>query len=212
MKILLCIIGIFILLGFSIGISSAENADPIFTPAETKVAVLPVISLTGEQWEKLRQSQIDAVYTESKSLLIKRGFNILDADIVNTAISDLKIDLTDDSQNYKDSLLQIGQKIGADLLVFVTITDSTQREKQKDPNNIFDDEKEGQARIRLWIMDIKNSKPIQNGTRYTAKKRQLFKVGSTLQILAAKAAVTIGLNKFLSPYKPVKPVKTQKVH
>jgi hypothetical protein len=212
MKILPCIISTFLLLGLSIGILNAENADPIFTPAETKVAVLPVISLTGEQWEKLRQSQIDAVYTESKSLFIKRGFNILDEDIVNTAIADLKVDLTDDSQNYKDSLYQIGQKVGADIVVFVIITDSTQTERQKDPNNIFDDEKEGQVRIRLWIIDIKNNTAFQNGIRYIAKKRELFKVGSTLQVHAAKAAVAIGLNKFLSPYKPVKPVKAQKAH
>lgn len=210
MRLIQYIVGIVILFALPTAIFCAEMANPLCVPAETRVAVLPVISLTGEQWEKLKQSQIDAVYTESKSLFIKRGFSILDKDIVNTAITDLKVDLTDDSQNYKDSLFQIGQKVGADIVVFVTITDSTQKEKQKDPNNIFDDEKEGQARIRLWIIDIKNNTAVQNGIRYIAKKRELFKVGSTLQVHAAKAAVAIGLNKFLSPYKPVKPVKAPK--
>ncbi len=212
MKLIRYIVGIVILFALPTAILCAETTNPVYVPAETKVAVLPVISLTGEQWEKLRQSQIDSVYTESKSLFIKRGFSILDKDIVNTAITDLKVDLTDDSQNYKDSLYQIGLKVGADIVVFVTITDSTQTERQKDPNNIFDDEKEGQARIRLWIIDIENNIAVQNGIRYIAKKRELFKVGSTLQVHAAKAAVTIGLSKFLSPYKPVKPVKAQKVH
>jgi len=83
---------------------------------------------------------------------------------------------------------------------------------QKGPNNIFDGEKEGKATIRLWIINIKNNTAVQNGTRYTAKKRELFKVGSTLQVHATKAAAAIGLNKFLSPYKALKLVEIPKVH
>ncbi|GEM_PF-2135487 len=180
---------------------------PVYTPAATKVAVMPVVSITGEKWDKVRNSQIDCSYNELESQFRERGFELVSPDEVMSAIRALSIDLKDEEEWKRDTFYKIGEKLGTDLIVFVLITDSTQRVK----TTFFTAQNEGHAKIKIWLLDAKNHINIKSSKQYDAKRVQgsfgRGAKGSALQVDAARRAIETALADFLKPYKIVKEVK-----
>jgi hypothetical protein len=186
-----------------VSISFAEDAL-LYKPSETYVAVVPVVSTTGDKWKELKISQMNCTYNELESQFAEREFLIIEPSEIVKAINEFKIDFTDEEQIKKDNLYKIGEKIGATLIVFVLITDSTQRVK----TTYWISQNEGYAKIKIWLLDVPQKNAIKSAKVYDAKRVQGDK-GSTMQIEAARRAVQEALKDFLKPYKVTTKVKRE---
>lgn len=81
------------LLSAACTLAGAQAAAPQYNPADTSIAVLPVINASGERTPKFRQDQIKATEDELHKVLAQCGFQILDDSGVATAIANTKADL-----------------------------------------------------------------------------------------------------------------------
>ena len=73
--------------------ASAQTSKPAemrkLEPSATRVALLPVIDITGEK-EDQRRDQANAVRAEVLSQFKERGFQLVDEAAVNKAVEDLR--------------------------------------------------------------------------------------------------------------------------
>lgn len=133
-------------------------------PAATRVALLPVIDTTGEK-EDQRRDQANAVRMELISQFTERGFSVVDEAQVAKAIADRKIDLSDEENQRRGPIYEIGKAAGADLVVFVLVTQAYAKIKK----NLFTEEREGLAKTKTWLLDVKAEKPILSGYVWEGK-------------------------------------------
>lgn len=173
---------------FGLLLSAALNAaPPHFEPADTTVALIPVLNLSGEKWEDLKLKQVAKGDEFLRETFSARGFKVVDPALLTGKIEDLKIDLTDEEEQKRATLYRIGRAVGADLIVCALITDTDQSVHRfldlDDPalacctspdgilpsigdlaNRLLDPflpaRKEGKVKIKLWLLDVKREVPI----------------------------------------------------
>src|SRR5687767_11021719 len=111
--------------------TSFVAADDPFTPSQTKVALVPVLTLSGETWAEAKTKQTERGDEELRALFAERSFQIIERVNVDSAVKKLGIDLTDEEQQKRETLYRIGEEVNADLIAFVVITDVDQRRVAK---------------------------------------------------------------------------------
>jgi len=172
-----------------------------FNPKQTKVSVLPVISLTGEKWAKLRNSQINVGYNELKCLFAERGFQVVDYRAVKKGCESIGVNLSDERKHNSETVCKVGRKVKARLAVFLVITDSTQRSKI----SFFVTENEAEVKVNLWVVDASGGVSLLKEKRFTAKRVSGWGhgLGSALQVDAVRRVAREALADFLKPYPVV---------
>lgn len=166
------------------------------------IAILPIINLTGEKWEELREKLEDRLTKKLNEVFEERGFNVVKRFVVESAIDELKIDLTDEENHRKDILYSIGEKSTARLAVFVVLTNNTQRTK----NNFFTSTPEGEVTVKYWLVDCKSKTSIFSAKSETAKARPKVIAGakgSDQQLTAADRVIPAAFKDFLEEF-PIK--------
>ena len=162
-------------------------AQPHYDPAKTRVVLVPLLNLSGEKWEDLKQRQVDKGNGYLREAFSARGFQAIDPSLLASKMEQLQIDLTDEEQQKRAILYEIGRAVGADLIVCALITDTDQslhRFLEIDdsalmcsisPDGILPSvadvgrrlldpllpaRREGKAKIKLWLLYVKREKPI----------------------------------------------------
>jgi TolB-like protein len=126
-----------------------------YVPAETRVAILPVVNASGEKDGAQAEKQARAASDELNKQFASRGFTVVDDKAVSDAIAGAGIQLTDEEQRSSASYLRIGADAKADLVVMVVI----EKVSQKINRSFFTVAFEGRARITLAAYDVKKSAP-----------------------------------------------------
>jgi hypothetical protein len=138
-----------------VAISTAVAATHKYVPANTRVAILPVIDRSGEKDDQ-RRDQANAVKMEAYDQFFQRGFQLIDEVAVSKAVTDSGINFDDEEEHRKDSLYKIGKELNADLVMFVVVDQAYSKLKQ----NLFGNQREGLAKTRTWLVDVKDQKPL----------------------------------------------------
>ena len=177
-------------------IASAQT----YIPKETKVAIVPVRSITGEKWQALTDKQIAHGGKFLKEEFEKRNFVVIDAETVAQAIQNLKIDFADEEVWKRETLYALGNLLQADLVIFVVITDTDQRLIQQ----FLVAKREGTATLKVWMVDAKKKEPIVSAKTIKGKSgggvfAGLDK-GSDRQIIAVANGLRDLLKDWLMPY------------
>ncbi len=169
-----------------------------YLPEHTTVAIVPIVNSGGEKNDGFRTKQTESGNAELVKEFTERGFQPVSSDAVNKAVADLKIDLTDEEQQKRENLYKIGKAVNADLVVFAVITDTAQQFHV----GVFTNSREGRAKIKLWLLDVKNEKPILSAVVKEGKSGGSFfaglDVGSTRIIIAVANGERDALAKLLS--------------
>ena len=193
--------GLLLLSPFSY--ADSKDAAP-YQPPETTVALIPVINQGGEKNEGYKAKQTENGDKELRKEFTEHGFKIADEAAVTKAIADLKVDLTDEEQQKKDTLYKIGKAANADLVVLAVITDTAQQFHQ----GILSNSREGKAKVKMWLLDAKAEKPIFSAVTHEGKSGGGFFAGldkgSARIIIAVANAERDSLKDFFKPYRKVK--------
>ncbi len=158
-----------------LGLTGATHADsaPAYTPARTTVAILPVVNKEDAapdskdpKADPLKDRHIAKAKEELTLLFAGRGFQIAEDAAVQKALTDQKIDLTDEENQRRAVFYQIGKAVNANLVVFVVIESVSRHNKS---NSLFGAQKEGKALLKLWLVDSDQEKPILNAVQHEGK-------------------------------------------
>ncbi len=171
------------------------RTDSQYTPATTKVAVLPCITISPEKGKWIREQEADEGRKSAEAAFSDRGFTLLDEAAVDKAVSQSSIDLSSEEQWTKANLYRIGKAAGADLVVFVLIKNGRQIIK----SNLLMPDVRSEAEIELWLADVGAEKGILAGEPAKGTARGGGKP-SAQRRRAVKLAVESALRKFMKPY------------
>ncbi|MDX1932893.1 MAG: hypothetical protein SFU56_09840 [Capsulimonadales bacterium] len=152
-------------------VAYAQDAAPAPTAQATagsKVVLLPVINISGEKDDKQKADQVKRAEEELAKQFRERGFMLIPRETVDKALTDERIDLTDEEYHNRSSILKVGRATGADLAVFVLITDVDQR-RVRAP--LTGEEMVGKARTKIWVLSVADEKPLLNAVRHESQAR-----------------------------------------
>jgi hypothetical protein len=169
-----------------------------------RVALLPVVNLSGEKDAKQRRDQILKAEDELNRQFGRRGFTVLPRAEVERALADAKLDLTDEENHNRATLFGVGKALNADLIVFVVITDVDQRRVQ----TAFDiDEMVGKAKTKTWLLSVPDGVALLSAYRQESQSRSnlapSFDSGARLIRKSVEGTVRDALADFLKQYPEV---------
>jgi hypothetical protein len=161
-----------------------------------RVALVPVLNLSGEKWEELKARQISKSNEFLRTEFAKRGFSVVPDAELTQAIGELKIDFTDEEQQKRSTLFELGKKLNADYILFGVIT-ATEQKKQ---DRAFYKDVEGRADVKVWFLDVRGEKPLLSAKTVTGRSggnRMSFdNKGSDRQVQASANAFRDALKEF----------------
>jgi hypothetical protein len=180
-------------------------ADPLpVLDRYAKVAIVPTIDLTGGNYD-FGQKLVKSANDELNKEFTSHNLTIVDDKVVAAAIKRLGIDFSDEENQTKANVEKVGQLVGADLVVFDVITDSSQQQH----SNFWDNTKEGKCTERLWCMNVRSGVAYQklSGNRFQGSSKHhdfggIGIGGSDYQITAAANCVRDAFNDFFKYYGP----------
>jgi|GEM_PF-993907 hypothetical protein len=186
-----------------------DSPAKVYVPSETTVAILPVIDRSGEKAENRRRQQAGNGYRNAIEIFVERGFKIADKNAIAKAIEDAGIDLTDEEDYRRDNFYKVGEAVGADLAIFAFIVDTREDTKR---NILTGNEIQGRASVKMWLVDVKEKKPIFSAIVREGKaagQSKLFATdeGRNRRANAVGNAIKEQFEAFLKPYPKVKEVK-----
>jgi hypothetical protein len=168
-----------------------------------RIAVLPIYNIAGEKWEELKEKEVKKGHEYLQTEFDKRNFEIVGQELVLKTLQSMKVDLTDEEQQRRSLLMDIGKKLDADYLIFAIITETSQKKQMR---SLFMDT-EGQTTVKLWLLDLNEEKPIISAKSFVGRsggRMTIDNKGSDRQIQATANAIRDALKDFLSKYPQVK--------
>jgi len=182
----------------AVSAASAQTYDP----ATTKVAIVPIINDSADPWQDLKDRQRAEGAKYVLEAFTTRGFVMVNAEEVNKAIANLKIDFNDDEQRTRANLFRIGNECGATLVFFVVIVES----KQTTNTSLLTSRTNGFATVKIWLVDASKQEAILNAVKLQGRSTGSGLVpgkGSERQVVAVRNTINDILKAWLKPY-PVK--------
>ena len=92
---------------------------------------------------------------------------------VQKAIADRKLDFTDEEQQRRDNVLQIGKDVQADLAILVVVTQSYAKTRE----TTLSRHREGLSKTKTWMMDVNAGTPIFSAYVWEGKSSGVDGVG-----------------------------------
>lgn len=185
---------------------AATAACAAAAAAGMKVAIVPVVNVSGQQWEALKARQDNGCNDYLRNQFEGHGFDLVPPENILTEMRSQGVDFKDDESSRRDNLRAIGRAVKADYVILAMITDSN---ASKESHLIFNDEV-GHATARVWIVDVAHGNVLMSGDRITSESggtRLTYNSrGSDREVQAAINAMRDGFGEFLAKF-PAKPVK-----
>lgn len=192
------------LLGAPTLVAPSKAAPPARVPAQTRVAILPVVVNTDEKDEKIKADQSARGEEEARKLFSERGFTLVDSAAVTKAYSEAGANARyrGEAERAVGVAAEVGTAVQADWVVVVVI-DAMDLRKVNSP---ITDTKETihEVVLRLWINGRAGETGLPAGEKTDNQLRSdAFEPGSApwrRQKDAVAAAVRASLRETLSPY------------
>lgn len=176
----------------------ATKTDASARSGRPKVVVVPILNQSGEKWTELRDKQIAKATEFVYEQFGRRGFDLVPALDVKEATEALKIDFTDEEQQKRATLFELGKKLDADYILFGVITHTEQKEFER---ALYKDI-EGRTDAKIWFLDVRGQKPVLSAKTFTGRSggNRITLRPSDRQVQAAANAFRDGLKEFFKDY------------
>lgn len=185
------------------GAGRTMMADPpvaAYSPPETKVVILPVVNKAAEFNKDFQNKiQVSALHALTTAFS-RRGFQVVDQKVVDTYLTENRLDLND-RENWRNATLSaIGKKLGSRLVIFCVVLDAHTKTNQ----NVFDPfgagSKEGIANVRGYLIDVQTGEAILDKKQEEGKNTggMLAEIDSGTS--RESKAVVQGINKVLKGF------------
>lgn len=144
---------------FFLSHASAQAPEAAYNPGLTSVAVLPIANMTGLENGPEIKGLKKEVYEEACRQFGGRGFKLITPKSIDEALARLNIDLEDVEQQKRAVLRSIGQAVGADLIVFVAVTDLKSTATWA---GVFSGTS-GLGKVKCWLLESNSERFLMSG-------------------------------------------------
>jgi hypothetical protein len=183
--------------GFVVSVCSAFGSTPT-------VAVLPVVNVAGANWEQLKARQSNVCNAYLRDQFAARGFKLSPADAMLSEMKREGIDFSDDEQQRRAVMFQLGHALHVDYIVLAVITDT----RASTNSHILYSDSIGHASAKIWVLDVAHDKAVVNGRKIDSEsggsRLAIDNRGSDRQVQAAVNALRDGLKDFLAEWPVAK--------
>lgn len=170
-----------------------------------QVACIPVVNVAGANWEQLKARQSNVCNAYLRDQFAARGFKLAPADAVMSEMKREGVDFSDDEQQRRAILFQLGHALQVDYIVLAVITDT----RASTNSHIIYSDSVGHASAKLWLLDVAHDKVVLSGRRIDSEsggsRLTYDNRGSDRQVQAAVNTLRDGLKDFLSAWPEQKP-------
>ena len=188
--------------GFVAGLMATGCVAFASTPS---VAVLPVVNVAGENWEQLKARQSNVCNAYLRDQFTARGFHIIPADAILSEMKHEGIDFSDDEQQRRAIMFQLGHALHVDYIVLAVITDT----RASTNSHVIYSDSVGHASAKLWVLDVAHEKVVLSGRKIDSEsggsRLSYDNRGSDRQVQAAVNTLRDGLKDFLASWPVDKP-------
>ena len=164
------------------------------------VAVLPVVNVAGENWEQLKARQSNVCNAYLRDQFLARGFHISPADANLSEMKREGIDFSDDEQQRRAILFQLGHALHVDYIVLAVITDT----RASTNSHVIYSDSVGHASAKIWVLDVAHEKAVLSGRKIDSEsggsRLSYDNRGSDRQVQAAVNTLRDGLKDFLATW------------
>ena len=182
--------------------AAVVGSIPVFNPAETTIAVLPVVNETGKQNEELQKICFDACEMIGQ-IFADRGFRVTPSADLAAFLAQQKINPGDEENRTKSQLLSIGKGLQANLVIAAVLKDLDTQMKV----GVWVSRKVGRAKMQVKMLDVGSEGYLINGIFEANKRGQAIfpdtAKSKSLRSQAVMNAVSAAFQDFLKPYKPL---------
>ena len=194
----------------------AQSAPPSITasdkykPAETSVAILPVLNQTKGGWDDLKDREDEKGKQELVKHFQQCGFPLVEDAQITRSLSAIGLNpqqiahQSPDSLTGSGALYKVGKAVNARLVVLLVITDTRSGNHFNLSNGFC---KEGGATVKLWLVDVTENRAILTEVTKSSKSTGASGLiqmagtgGSSLSIRAIGGATSTALNDFIKHY------------
>lgn len=99
------------------GLALAQSVKPT-------VAIVPTVNTSGDKYADMVDRQKKAADRIQAEELAKRGYEVIPAERVVAALKALEIDLADEENHNRATLIRLGKELGVDTIAFTVVTDT----------------------------------------------------------------------------------------
>ncbi len=187
----------------------AQKPTSPYVPAQTTVAILPVLNQSRGDWQGLKDRQTEKAQTELARRFAQSGFSLADTALVANALGDQNLPPGNPAAYTPPMRAETGRASDADLVAFLVITDSHQGFRHG-LAQLLGQQREGEAKVQLWLVDTRTGMALVNGQTASGKARGnalantllhgIGQGGSDYVIRAVGDAVGQALRGFLQAY------------
>jgi hypothetical protein len=178
----------------------AAAAAATAQPEAPRVALVPVLNLSGEKWEDLKRRQSAKADEYLREQFLLRGFQVVDEREVARAMALLEIDFADEEQQKRSTLYELGRKLEVDYILLGVITGTAQAQRDR----LFYTDIEGRTDVKVWFLDVRNERPILSAKPFTGRsggnRITIDNRGSDRQIQASANAFRDALKDFFRAF------------
>ena len=166
-----------------------------------RIAILPTINASGEKDDGLKTLQKEIADKYLTDEFTARRFTVIPSEKVNAVVTRLKLDMSDEEAWKREVLFQLGDKLGADFVIFDVITDNGQQRSQ----NFFSNRVEGWVAEKMWLVNVQKRSAVLSAKAFKGSSKHSEFVGGTvigteLQKMAVKNGLADILKDFFAPY------------
>lgn len=186
------------------------TASDKYQPAETSVAVLPVLNQTKGGWDDLKDREDEKGEQELVKHFQECGFPLVDDAQITRSLSALGMDPQTFARQFpealikSDALSKIGKAANARLVALLVITDARSGSHFSLFGNFH---KEGGATVKLWLVDVAENRAILTEVTKSSKSsgaggflQMAGTGGSSLSLRAIGGATSAALSDFIKHY------------
>lgn len=190
----------------SAALASGGQTTEKYVPASTSILVLPATNISSDKWKELKEKEALRAREVVTTLFTERGFQMIPQAKADEALAKSNIDLKNEDNWTKSNLYKIGKEADANLVAFVLLKQT----RQKQAGNILFHYMEGEAEIEVWLVDAKQETPLLNGEPARGVAKAGIRGASSRRLAAVQFAVQKAFDHVLKPYPKLKGAEEKK--
>jgi hypothetical protein len=168
--------------------------------SKPRIAIIPMLDVSGNRPSKLLDEEDSAARGELSLLFSPSRFEIVAPQVVDQALKNARVDLTDNEQRNRATFFKLGSSMNADYIFFAAISGRGRDILSPSVGILGTDLGKSKVKLKIWLLDCKRHMPLLSSRSFVGVAASAGKYDST-EANALVAGLDQALVEFLKEFK-----------